>query len=130
MDMIQVKFFPGKGRGIVATKLITKETKIEIAPVASVPAKQIPLIDKTDLFPYYFVIASEYQKNDDLDGHIVFGLSSLCNHSETPNAYINWIRNEMGLWAHLIALKDIHPGDEVCLLYANIEKYHRASEFL
>lgn len=30
--MIEVKYFPKKGRGIVATKPISKDTVIEVAP--------------------------------------------------------------------------------------------------
>ena len=128
--MIEVKLFPKKGRGIAATKLIPKETIIEVAPVASFPAEQMPLINKTEVFKYYFVIPSEYEKSENVGGHIVFGLSSLCNHSETPNAYINWVKNEIGLWARLIASKDIQVGEEIFLLYTNINEYSLASEFI
>lgn len=128
--MIQVKQFPKKCRGIVATKMIAKETEIEVSPTVSFSAAQRDIIDKTELQKYYFVIHSEYETNPKVGGHIVFGLSSLCNHSETPNAYINWVKDEMGLWAHLIALQDIQAGDEVCLYYTNIDEYTLAREFI
>ncbi|MDY6805100.1 MAG: SET domain-containing protein-lysine N-methyltransferase [Cyanobacteriota bacterium] len=128
--MIEVKLFPKKGRGIAATKLIPKETIIEVAPVGSFPAEEMALINKTEVFKYYFVIPSEYEKSQNVGGHIVFGLSSLCNHSQTPNAYINWVKNEIGLWAHLIASKDIKAGEEVFLLYTNIDEYSLEREFI
>ena len=128
--MIKVQELAKKGRGIVATTMIAKETAIEVSPSVSFSAAQRDVIDKTDLQKYYFVIPSEYEKNPKVNGHIVFGLSSLCNHSDTPNAYINWVKDEMGLWAHLIALQDIQPGDEVCLYYTNIDEYTLAREFI
>jgi len=121
--MIEVKLFPQKGRGIVATKLITQETLIEVAPAGSFPAEQWQLMSQTELFKYCFVIPTEYEKSPQMGGYIVFGFSSLCNHSETPNAYIKWVKNEMGLWAYLIALKDIQPEEEVFLFYTNIDEY-------
>ncbi|NEP53665.1 MAG: SET domain-containing protein [Moorea sp. SIO3C2] len=128
--MIEVKLLTQKGRGIVATKLITKETLIEAAPVGSFPAEQWSIMNKTEVFKYCFVIPEEYKKNQNVGGYIAFGLSSLCNHSETPNAYINWVKDEIGLWAHLIASKDIQPGEEVLLLYTNIDQYSLANKFI
>lgn len=128
--MITVKLFTKKGRGIVATELIPKETLIEAAPVAPFPAEQIPLISKTEILKYYFVIPSEYEKRENVRGYIVFGLSSLCNHSETPNAYIDWNKDDIGLWANLIALKDIQPEEEVFLFYTNVDQYPLANQFI
>ncbi|MDY6784392.1 MAG: SET domain-containing protein-lysine N-methyltransferase [Cyanobacteriota bacterium] len=128
--MIEVKLFPKKGRGTVATQPISKETLIEVAPVGSFPANQRPTLNETEVFEYYFVIPSEYENSKKVGGHIVFGLSSLCNHSENPNAYINWVKDEIGLWAHLIALKDIQLGEEVFVFYTNIDEYSSAHEFI
>jgi SET domain-containing protein len=128
--MIEVKYFPKKGRGIVATKPISKDTVIEVAPVGSFPAAQRPLMSNTEVFEYYFVILAEYEKSKNVGGHIVFGLSSLCNHSETPNAHIQWVKDEIGLWAHLIATKDIQPEEEVFVFYTNIDEYPLAHEFI
>lgn len=128
--MIKVQLFPKKGRGIVATKMIGKDTLIEVSPVASFSPDQRDIIDKTELGAYCFVIRSEYEKSKKACGHIVFGLSSLCNHSESPNAYIKWVKNEIGLWAHLIALQDIQPGDEISLNYTNIDEYSSVHQFV
>ncbi|WP_017663493.1 SET domain-containing protein-lysine N-methyltransferase [Baaleninema simplex] len=128
--MIKVQRFSNKGRGIVATKKIAKETLIEVSPVASFPPYQRDIIDKTELSPYYFVKHSEYETNKNVCGHIVFGLASLCNHSETPNAYIKWVEDEIGLWVHLIALKLIQMGDEVLIYYTNIDEYSSVCRFI
>ncbi|NER80849.1 MAG: SET domain-containing protein [Leptolyngbya sp. SIO1D8] len=128
--MIEVKWFPKKGRGVVAKKLLPKGTFIESAPVGSFSSEQWTLIKKTDIFKYCFVIPSEYSDKQHVNGHIVFGLSSLCNHSETPNAYVKWIKDEIGLWAYLIALTDIQSGEEVSVRYTNIDEYFLATEFI
>ena len=120
--MIEVRLFPQKGRGIAATEMIPKDTLIEVAPASSFPAEQRSLINQTAMSERYFVIPSEYEKSTNVDGHFVFGLSSLCNHSENPNAYVNWVKDEVGLWAHLIARKDIQPGEEILIFYTNIDE--------
>lgn len=117
-------------RGMVATTMIAKGTVIEIAPVASFPPQQRNIIDQTKLDVYSFVIGSEYEHSKNVHGHIVFGGSSLCSHSEMPNAYIKRVENEIGLWMHLIALKDIQQGDEATLFYSNIDEYSEAFQFV
>ncbi|MCV6636934.1 SET domain-containing protein-lysine N-methyltransferase [Candidatus Albibeggiatoa sp. nov. NOAA] len=121
--MITVHSTSDKGRGVVATTAIEKGTLIERAPVASFPAEQRPIIDSTNIAKYYFVLPSEYKHNKHVNGHFVFGLLSLCNHSEVPNAYINWEQDNVGLWAQLIALQDIQKGQEVSLFYTNVDEY-------
>ncbi len=77
--MITVKCIPGKGRGTIAIHPILQGTIIETAPSGSFPAAQRKIVDKTDIFKYYFVRPSEYQHDKYFGGFIVFGLSSLCN---------------------------------------------------
>ena len=115
---------PEKEKGVVAKKLLPKGTLIEAAPVSSFPVEEWTIIKKTEIFKYCFVLPKEYRENNqNADGYIVFGLSSFCNHSENPNAYIKWTQDEVGLWAHLIALADIQPEEEVLVFYTNIDEY-------
>lgn len=127
--MIEVKKIPGKGKGVVAKKLLPKGILIETAPVSSFPVEEWTIIKKTEIFKYCFVIPRNYREHKNVDGYIVFGLSSFCNHSESPNAYIKWTQDEIGLWAHLIALTDIQPEEEVLIFYTNIDEYP-ANEFI
>lgn len=60
----------------------------------------------------------------------MFGLASFCNHAEKPNARVEWVENEVGLWSHLIAQKDIEVNEEVTLFYTNIDEYQQASKFV
>jgi len=123
--MLKVKKFKGKGRGIVAIKSISKGTLIESAPASAFPAEERKVIDKTEIFKYYFVNPTEYKSmnNKEIKGYVVFGLSSLCNHAEHPNAKIEWRKDEVGLWADLIALQDILADEEVTVFYTNIDEY-------
>lgn len=121
--MLEVKLFSEKGRGVVATQLILEGTLIEKAPVVYFPAEQRQIIDKTEVFKYYFVVPSEYHGGQEIGGYLVFGLASFCNHSENPNTYIDWVKNETGLWANLIASQDIQAGEECALFYTNIDAY-------
>lgn len=128
--MIEVKLIPPKGRGVVATTLIKQGTLIEAAPVAAFPKEQWEAIRPTKIFKYCFVRPSEYKTEDNVDGYLVFGTSTLCNHADAPNAYIEWVENDCGLWAHLIANVDIQPDEEICIFYTNINEYSRANNFV
>lgn len=128
--MIEVRNISQKGRGIIATNFLPKDTLIEASLTSSFPAEQWMLIKKTDIFKYCFVIPSEYSEQQDTNGYIVFGLTAFCNHSESPNAYVKWTQDDVGLWAHLIALVDIQAGEEVSIFYTNINEYSLASEFV
>ncbi|MDJ1181749.1 SET domain-containing protein-lysine N-methyltransferase [Roseofilum casamattae] len=121
--MIEIKLFPQKGRGVIATELIHKGTLIEQSPVVVFPTEQRKIIDKTEVFRYYFVIPAEYSESKEVGGYLVFGLASFCNHSDTPNTRVDWVKNETGLWAHLLALEDIQPGAECLLFYTNVDEY-------
>ena len=121
--MIEVQKSSNKQRCIVAKEEILQNTLIEVSPIATIPSEQLSIIDKTEIFRYYFVQSSEYSERKICRGYIVFGLTSLCNHSENPNSKVCWIENEVGLWCHLVAIKNIEPGEEVTLFYTNIDKY-------
>ncbi|MEO1429455.1 MAG: SET domain-containing protein-lysine N-methyltransferase [Cyanobacteria bacterium J06633_8] len=128
--MIKVKKYTEKGRGITATQNISKGTLIEVAPVAVFPLKKGLSINEKTVFKYYFVRPLLDDKSDNQKGYLVFGLASLCNHQESPNAYVDWVEDEIGLWSHLIAHKDIEVGEEVTLFYANIDDYTNVDNFV
>lgn len=127
--MLEVQNIPQKGRGLIASTTIPQGTLIEVAPASSFSKQQWELMQPTDIFKYCFVQASEYQANTEVDGYIVFGLVSLCNHSNTPTACIKWVKDEVGWWVHLSALRDIQIGEEVTTFYTNIDQYDAAHQF-
>lgn len=128
--MLDVCLIPGKGRGIITVQSVQAGTLIEIAPVVSFSSQDRPLIDQTELFPYYFVQPSLYSHNGNISGHMVLGFSTLCNHADIPNAHIEWKNDDIGEWAHLVALKDIAAGEEVTLYYTNIDEYTDCERFV
>ena len=128
--MIAVKKIAGKGRGIITTEDITQGTLLEVAPVVVFPVEERAVVDKTELSKYYFVRSIEYAESKSVKGYIIFGLASLCNHREEPNSYVEWIENEVGVWSHLIAKKEIKEGEEVTMFYTNIDEYYDAKKFV
>ena len=99
-----------KGRGVFAKEKILKDEIIEEAPVIVIDADQCEHIEKTNLSNYYF----DWGQNDE-QGAIVVGLCQLCNHSYLPNAqYFQDLNNTT---FKFIALRDIEPGEEVCVNY-------------
>jgi len=125
LELVKVNKIPNKGRGIRAAKSIKKGELIEASPTCSFPSEQRKIIDNTSLFDYYFVRNAEYQDTEkQATGYMVFGLASLCNHTDKPNAIVEWDENDTtGVWAHLIALEDIQTGEEIMISYANINEY-------
>ena len=121
--MIEIQTIPRKGRGVVSRQKILDKTLIESSPASVIPPEQIHSIDKTEVFQYYFVRPDEYARHHISRGYLVFGLASLCNHSDEPNAQVHWVENEVGLWCHLVAQRDIHPNEEITLFYTNFEQY-------
>ena len=128
--MIEVKKITGKGRGIIATESIAQGSLLEVAPVIPFPAEQRAIVDKTELFKYYFVQPMEYVENEKAKGYIILGLASLCNHTEEPNSYVDWVEDKVGIWSHLIAKKDIKVGEEITMFYTNIDEYYEANNFV
>ncbi|MEC4985072.1 MAG: SET domain-containing protein-lysine N-methyltransferase [Oscillatoria sp. PMC 1068.18] len=121
--MIIVKKVQGKGRGVFATKIIPPGTLLEVAPVSVIPAEEQATLRGTDIFRYSFVQPVEYSQSNEVKGYLVFGLASLCNHEENPNSRVNWVEDEVGIWSHLVAQKEIQPDEEVTLFYTNIDEY-------
>ncbi|MEM9213148.1 MAG: SET domain-containing protein-lysine N-methyltransferase [Cyanobacteria bacterium P01_F01_bin.150] len=128
--MINLTIFPGKGRGIVATKNIQKGTLIEAVPASRISHSERNVIEKLDCYRYLFVNPTEYvYESAKVSGYIVFGMTSLCNHSDSPNACVNWIEDDCGIWAHLEATEEIREGEEVTIFYTNIDEYLDAASF-
>ena len=128
--MIEVKSLPQKGRCVVTTQKITPGTIVEIAPVSACNSEERVLFQKTDFFKYLFVRPGEYSIGDNIKGYVVFGLASFCSHHKNPNAYIDWIEDEVGIWSHLVAKQEMQKGEEVTLFYTNINEYYDAKSYV
>jgi uncharacterized protein len=110
---IDVQHFPGKGRGVVATRLIRAGEVIERAPVIAVPREEAPLIRDTRLAHYYYEWGEDCRA-----AAIALGYGSLYNHSYAPNARYEFREPDECL--EFIALRDIQPGEEITINYNNL----------
>lgn len=137
LEKLRVNWIEGKGRAVIANTNIEKMESIEVSPASEISANQIDLVNSTDVFEHYFVNPTYYSncseisdKNNQVGGYISYGLVSICNHSNSPNARVKWFQNEMGPWAELIALDSIREGEEIQIHYTNIEEYSNVGEFI
>lgn len=96
------------GRGLFATRDITKGELIEVSPVIISPKKEWKYLKKTVLFYYCF-----YWTNKDTA--IALGYGALFNHSYTPNTTFD--NNEENLSIDFYALVDIKEGEEITINY-------------
>lgn len=128
--MIELVQIPDKGRGVVAARKVKAGELLERAPAAPFSAKERQIVNRTAVFEHYFVIPSQYSNSRWVPGYIVFGLTSICNHAEEPNAVVRWHQSDLGVWAHLEATQEISAGDEITVYYTNIDEYEHAEEFV
>ncbi|MBI4599460.1 SET domain-containing protein-lysine N-methyltransferase [Candidatus Uhrbacteria bacterium] len=95
-----------RGRGVYAVKAIPKGRTIERCEILLIPKKDIPSVDKTFLYNYYFG-----WKNG--AGAIALGNGSLYNHSYTPNARYRFAGHAILFFS----LKTIKKGEEITVNY-------------
>ncbi len=105
---------PGCGRGLFAAANIGAGEVIDRAPTAEIDASQCSVLD--DMRPvgdYYFEHPEEKSR-----GLMVFGLPSLVNHAEAPNAHVRFEHEKGFGWiAVLYALRAIPAGGEITYRY-------------
>lgn len=97
-----------KGLGIFAAKKIRKGQIIEICPVLILPKNDWGAIESTLLSNYVF----DWGRGRCA---IALGTGCLYNHSEYPNAEVEWIVGETTL--QYIAARTIRKDEEICINY-------------
>lgn len=116
---IKVVHFEGKGRGIVAAEPIKKGDLIERSPVLIIPENDRHKTDESILFTYVFMWEKESTEQDLYTrkgrAGVTLGYTSLCNHSNEPNADFDRLIDEMLL--DLYAIRDIKEGEEITIDY-------------
>jgi SET domain-containing protein len=110
---------PGKGRGVIANQAIEAGTLLERCPVLVIPSGERRLTDQTVVFTYVYMW-EHGTREQDLYRHqgraaIALGLSSLLNHSYSPNA--RFVRHIDKLELELRAGRAICCGEEVTIDY-------------
>jgi len=105
---------PGKGRGLFAAQAIAAGELIDLACTVPLTPAQCKALDTMLPFgDFYFE-----HPVDRTAGLVVFGPHSLCNHSDAPNADVQFASDAaLGWVAQLIALADIPAGAEITYRY-------------
>lgn len=102
------------GRGLFAIAPIDAGELIERACTVEIGADQTRSLDQMQpLGDFYFA-----NPKNEKAGLMAFGLMSLCNHADDPNADVRWVEAEnIGWLADLVALRVINPGEEITYRY-------------
>ena len=109
-SFLTIQTSPKRGRGVFATKNISKGTVIEVSPVIVLTEKERKAIEKTLLFHYVFEWG-----NDKKSAAMALGYISLYNHSYDANC-----EYEMEFGKKLMTIKtvkSIKKGDELFINY-------------
>lgn len=109
---IEVVSVEGKDRGVRARAEIQCGEVIEVAHVTVLQSDLTEFIIKHHQHDVFFSWNPEHSRENLA---VVFGLTSLCNHSLTPNAYVE--REFEARLVTLIASKDIEAGEEILINY-------------
>lgn len=129
-NAIYVKNIHQKGRGVFANIPFVSGDVIERAPTWEVDKTAAKLLDITGLFEYYFGRPEKFVENESLAGYVIFGFTSVVNHSWNPNAKIVWDDEETGAWASIVAIKDIQVDEEITHQYTDISAYPDTIKFI
>lgn len=127
---LYVKTVPGKGRGVFANIPFKTGDVIDRAPTWGFDDATAKLLDRTGVLEYYFVRDDRNPKAKPLTGYVVFGLSSLMNHSANPNAQRLWADEESGTWVSIVAIRDIGVDEEITHRYINMSAYPHSVKFV
>lgn len=104
----------GKGRGIFAAVAFSAGDAITEDATVELSAADCDALEPTTAGDYYFAHPEDPDR-----GLLVFGPSSLANHSGTPNATTGFRRDPaLGWILVLTAARAIAAGEEVTRLYA------------
>jgi len=110
---VKVVEIAGKGRGIVATQKILKGEVIETCPIIIISETEKQFIEtQSDILKFYYLIQEDLERCC-----IMLGYGSIYNHSENPNADIDYEENKSQKYLKFIALCDINVGEEIVYDY-------------
>jgi hypothetical protein len=98
------------GRGVFTGVPIKKGDLIEICPVIVMKKGEIPLLDKTTLYDYYFLWGDDQEQSA-----IALGYGSLYNHAAPSNADYGMDFDYETI--EIQAIRDIEAGEEITINY-------------
>lgn len=108
-----------KGRCVIAQEPIPQGAIIECAPALVIGIPEREHVDRISLTNYYFNLGRKgiSEHAGDFPGCLALGITTLCNHSEMPNASCTLTALGDGHAFLLTALDAIEPGTEICIRY-------------
>jgi len=112
---------PISGRGLFANEDIAPGELIVVSPALVVDRGEL----NTLLTQYAFILdrSSGTCTNTGSVG-LVFGPTSICNHSDEPNAKVTFSdRDNSGVEAELCSVRQIRPDEEIVIRYADASLY-------
>lgn len=111
---LELRVVGRKGRGVFAAARIAAGELLEVAPTGELDRRDADRIGDTAFDDYYFAHPADPE-----GGLMVFGVSSLMNHADQPNAETT-ARHARGIgWViELRALRAIAPGEELTRRYS------------
>jgi len=112
-NKIKVVDIQGKGRGVVATENISKGEIIEVCPVVEISQNEKEFIEnKSEILKFYYLIQEDLKRCC-----LMLGYGSIYNHSQNPNADIEYEEDNSQKHLQFRALKDITKGEEIVYDY-------------
>lgn len=127
---LEIRHAEGKGRGVFTTKIVAANQTILCDPVERYARNEARYLDRHAIYGHLFVDPEHYGITESVDLLWVIGLTSILNHSDTPNCRVEWLRDSLGEWALLRSITTIAPNDELLIRYTNIEEYPDHLSFL
>jgi len=119
---VRIENDPKRGRCVFANEPLTQKEVLERALTIPLPEDERPMHDASIIWHYYCV-TEPFLPNHTIAGHLLLGIGSICNHSDSPNAILRWTENNCGVWATLEVLNTIEAHEEVTIKYTNILDY-------
>lgn len=118
--LLEIKYIsPKKGRGVVAKKIIKKNTVVELANVVAIPNNDYDSIQDTILYHYIYEWDDPKNKGEKTNA-IAFSICQFFNHSYSPN--LKYFYDYENSTIEFVAIKDISKGEELTVNYNGIVK--------
>ncbi len=110
---IKIVDIKGKGRGVVAIEDIKLGEVIEICPIVFISEEEKNFFEKeSTILKYYYL--QQYAINKYC---VMLGYGSIYNHSQDPNADVDYNTNNPENYLIFEAIKDIKAGEEILIDY-------------
>ncbi len=119
---VKVVNIKDKGRGVLAVKNIKAGEVVEVCPIIFLSDKEVDFLRKdSDVLRFYYLEQYAIKRFC-----LMLGYGSLYNHSQNPNADIEYSEDNLEDFVSVKAIKDIKAGEEIVFDYEfdnNIEDF-------